>query len=184
MWKSSHVKLAKYLTEQEEFFCLNKHRTVFLLGSILPDCMPSFITRRHRLEDTLFILKKELYSIESCNKVDFHFCLHLGIALHYVADYFTYPHNCIFYGSFLEHCIWEWQQSKALTKVLQKPLDSTQSSIFNTEAFIKYLLKKHRAYLKEGVCLATDCKYVVEVCYLLTSIAIHLEQAQIAVVSR
>ena len=149
MWKSSHIRLAKYLADKQEFSCLHDHRLGFFLGNILPDCIPSFITRRHRIQDTFFILKEELQKIESSSKVDFYFCLHLGIILHYVADYFTY--------------------------LLQKPLGSPNES----RDLIKYLLKKHNNYLEEGASIATDCRYVVEVCYTFAASAIYFSKVQI-----
>lgn len=175
MWKSSHIRLAKYLADKQEFSCLHDHRLGFFLGNILPDCMPSFITRRHRIQDTFFILKEELQKIESSSKVDFYFCLHLGIILHYVADYFTYPHNCSFHGTFFEHCIWEWKQQKFLKSLLQKPLGSPQKS----RNLINYLLKMHYKYAEEGISIATDCRYVVEVCYTFVTSAIYFSEVQI-----
>lgn len=160
MWKSAHVRLAKYLASQDELVSLNKHYIAFIVGSILPDCMPSFITRRHRLEDTLFILKKELQKVSECSEVTFRFCLHLGIVLHYIADYFTYPHNKIFHGNFLEHCLWEKNQLKYLTSYLQKPTVKS-----NTNGLCMYLQRKHEQYLKESVSLEHDCKYIAEVSY-------------------
>jgi len=182
MWKSSHVRLAKYLADQQEFSCLSNHRLGFFLGSILPDCIPSFITRRHRIQDTFFILKEELQKIESCSKADFYFCLHLGIVLHYVADYFTYPHNCAFDGTFFEHCIWEWQQQKSLKSLLQKPLGFSKSEMLESKDLIKYLLKMHHAYLKEGISVTEDCKYVVEVCHAFVTSAIYFGEVQIPLV--
>ncbi len=175
MWKSSHIRLAKYLANKQEFSCLNNHRLGFFLGSILPDCVPSFITRRHRIEATFSILKEELQKIEVRSKVDFYFCLHLGIILHYVADYFTYPHNCAFHGTFMEHCIWEWKQQKCLKSLLQRSLDSPQQST----DLMKYLLKMHYKYSEEGISVETDCRYAVEVCYTFVTSAIYFGEVQI-----
>ena len=44
MWKAAHVALTKWLVSKEEFKDLSRHKTAFLVGSILPDCMPSFVT--------------------------------------------------------------------------------------------------------------------------------------------
>ena len=60
MWKAAHLRLAKWLLNQEELEDFGRHKIAFLVGSILPDCMPSFVTKRHRLEDTFFVLKEEI----------------------------------------------------------------------------------------------------------------------------
>lgn len=162
MWKAAHVALTKWLVSKEEFKDLSRHKTAFLVGSILPDCMPSFVTKRHRLEDTFSILKKEIQKLQRHRRTDFYFCLHLGIVLHYIADYFTYPHNKPFHGNFLEHCIWEKNQQQYLTKYLQK---LTSPTIVLSEDFYSYLLEKHREYLKKGGSLKNDCKYATQVTY-------------------
>ena len=81
--------------------------STFYLGSILPDCVPSFITRRHSKEETFEILKEEIHSLtdyyDSARGIDAYFCRHLGIITHYIADYFTYPHNSLFPGNIKEH---------------------------------------------------------------------------------
>lgn len=163
MWKAAHLRLAKWLLNQEELEDFGRHKIAFLVGSILPDCMPSFVTKRHRLEDTFFVLKEEIQKLQEHSKVDFSFCLHFGMVLHYVADYFTYPHNKTFHGNFLEHCIWERKQQQYLTRHLKKSV--TLAPTILGKDFCQYLLKKHEEYLKRGVSLENDCNYVVEVSY-------------------
>ncbi len=163
MWKAAHLRLAKWLLNQEGLEDFGRHKIAFLVGSILPDCMPSFVTKRHRLEDTFFVLKEEIQKLQECSKVDFSFCLHFGMVLHYIADYFTYPHNKTFHGNFLEHCIWEKEQQQYLTRYLKKPVISVSTNL--GKDLCPYLLKKHEEYLEGEVSLVNDCAYVVEVSY-------------------
>lgn len=58
MKKKSHISLAGYLLCNSEIEELQEHRKAFYLGSILPDCVPSFFTRKHRIDTTFEILKK------------------------------------------------------------------------------------------------------------------------------
>ena len=52
MRKKSHISLTKGvvhgLSAEQRF----GHRLSLYVGSILPDCTPSFLTRRHCIEDT------------------------------------------------------------------------------------------------------------------------------------
>lgn len=163
MWKAAHVELAKYLTKQEQLKDLSRHQLAFMMGSVLPDCLPSFLTKRHRMEETFFVVEKEIQRLQQHNKVDFYFCLHLGVVLHYLADYFTYPHNQTFHGNFVKHCLWEKEQWKDLTRYLKNsvmPVSAAPSGDLR-----QYLLKKHDEYLKREVSLANDGKYVIEVTY-------------------
>lgn len=163
MWKAAHAELANYLIKQEQLEDLNRHKIAFLVGSILPDCVPSFLTKRHRLEETFPIVKKEIQNLQKRHKVDVSFCLHLGVILHYVADSFTYPHNKTFHGNFLEHCIWEREQWKYLNKHWKKSVSSVPTILWKD--LCKHLLKKHDEYLKRGVSLTNDCQYIIEVSF-------------------
>ena len=50
MRKKSHISLAKYIVGSLEEQDLVKHKKAFYLGSILPDCKPSFLTVKHEIE--------------------------------------------------------------------------------------------------------------------------------------
>lgn len=52
MRKKSHVSLSRYLIESVDSTLLDNHRKAFIVGSILPDCKPSFVTTRHTIEET------------------------------------------------------------------------------------------------------------------------------------
>ena len=106
----------------------------------------------------------------------FYFCLHLGIVLHYIADYFTYPHNRTFHGNFVEHCIWENKQQQYLTRYLQK---LSSPAIVLRKDLYSYLLRRHEEYLKRGISLKNDCKYVTEVSYCFTVTLIQVIEADI-----
>ena len=60
MRKKSHISLAKYIVDSIEEQELVKHRKAFYLGSILPDCKPSFITVKHEMEGTFPKVQQEL----------------------------------------------------------------------------------------------------------------------------
>ena len=52
MRKKSHISLAQYIVKDMEVPVMMDHRKAFYLGSILPDCKPSFLTQRHEFEGT------------------------------------------------------------------------------------------------------------------------------------
>ncbi len=65
MRKKSHISLAWYLMNSEGMEMLGSHKGSFYIGSILPDCVPSFFVRKHTFEDSFDILKKELGKLVS-----------------------------------------------------------------------------------------------------------------------
>ncbi len=171
MKKKSHLSLANYLIYKTDSEDLKRHKKSFLFGSILPDCVPSFITRRHTIDETFDILKNEL--VELIDKYDWSqgitgkFCRQLGVITHYLADYFTYPHNNVFTGSMREHISYEIN----LMKYLRTYLDSGEASatikekntnLYSVDNVCNYIRETHEQYLQALKQISIDCKYIVE----------------------
>lgn len=173
MRKKSHISLAKYLMDSMQTEELKYHKKAFYIGSILPDCIPSFITRRHSIEETFEILKKEISRITEDYDIDKgmsgYYCRHLGVITHYIADYFTFPHNSIFKGSIKEHCVYE---SELKTKFKQyvmsdeaKRIRETNGEFQSVEAICIFIEKMHKEYLTAIKVVKIDCLYIVELCH-------------------
>ncbi|SFR77031.1 zinc dependent phospholipase C family protein [Anaeromicropila populeti] len=170
MRKKSHISLAKYLLNSAGMEALQKHKKAFYVGSILPDCVPSFITRRHSIEETFAVLRDEICKITENYKVEkgagSYYCRHLGVITHYVADYFTFPHNEIFSGSIKEHCIYEKHLKHALKEYVNS--DTAQRirekmRIFHSvDELLAYIWTMHAEYLKAIKEVGIDCHYIVE----------------------
>ena len=52
MRKKSHISLAQFIVKNSDSLELNQHKKAFYLGSILPDCKPSFLTEKHQFNGT------------------------------------------------------------------------------------------------------------------------------------
>lgn len=87
--------------------------------------------------------------------------LKLGWVLHYVEDYFTYPHNTIFEGTIPEHYAYEkkmtrWMRDGALEQMsmpICKKLDSS-SQLKNR------IQELHDNYLSQEMCNENDTAYM------------------------
>ena len=81
MRKKSHISLAWYLMNNEGMESLKHHKGAFYIGSILPDCIPSFLVRKHTIEDSFDVLEKEISRLVShfdpIRGFDSYFCRHL-----------------------------------------------------------------------------------------------------------
>ena len=173
MRKKSHIALAGYLINSMNTQELTQHRKAFYLGSILPDCVPSFITRRHSKEETFEILKEEIHSLtdyyDTARGIDAYFCRHLGIITHYIADYFTYPHNSLFPGNIKEHCIYEKFQMKELKQYVFSRAAKKQRMEYMTlgsaQEIIAWIEIMHNKYLEAVKAVKIDCQYIVELCH-------------------
>ena len=63
MRKKSHVSLANHMLDGFKDEVLISHSHMFQFGSLLPDLVPSFLTKKHRVDTTFDILEKKLRKV-------------------------------------------------------------------------------------------------------------------------
>ncbi|BCJ95779.1 hypothetical protein acsn021_33480 [Anaerocolumna cellulosilytica] len=152
---------------------LFNHKKSFYIGSILPDCVPSFITRRHTIDETFEILENEIKKItddyEAERGLTRYYTRHLGVITHYIADYFTYPHNRSFTGTMKEHCLYERDLKFALKEYVKsedaiKARDKSHT-METVEEILQFIRQMHEEYLKVVGKIKNDCMYIVELCH-------------------
>ncbi len=172
MRKKSHISLAKYLINSTTDENLKKHKLSFYIGSILPDVKPSFIYKRHEINGTFPDVKLAIERLingkknkPAKNKRKYY--MNLGQVTHYVADYFTFPHNNVYPGGFKEHCAYEEDLKKRLREYLKRlnsnnEHDST-AAFTDLEALYEYIYKRHQNYLGKKKGVEEDIKQIVEV---------------------
>lgn len=182
MRKKSHISLANYLIKSMKFEALRSHKKAFYLGSILPDCVPSFITRKHNIEETFEILKEEILKITDNYDMDKgitgYYSRHLGVITHYIADYFTFPHNDIFTGNLKEHCTYERDLKLAFKSYVlsdEAVLKREKSVLFKSvDEILNFIKEMHEEYLKAIKVIKVDCKYIVELCHKVVDAILHI----------
>ena len=106
--KKSHILLARYLADQMPAnVSLQSHRKAFCLGNILPDIQPSFVTKRHEYFGTYNEVRSKITELVGEGAGHWNervFWRRTGEVMHYIADYFTFPHNRTFDGCVTPHC--------------------------------------------------------------------------------
>lgn len=177
MRKKSHIALSKGIINGLSLREVVPHRFTMYVGSIWPDCTPSFLTRRHCIEDTMDVFTKEMKKFikkfDSSKGMNYRMSFRLGKILHYVADYFTLPHNKHFDGGFKEHCVYE----ETLKYEMYRFVDSVNAgkerfAVKVADGFDeikRYLLERHEYYKSLGVKeyddnARLDCEYAYELC--------------------
>lgn len=171
MRKKSHLALTHFLLRDTHTRWLKQHKNSFYIGSILPDCTPSFITRKHSVEGSYDVLKKEIRKItdeyDISKGTGMYFWRHLGVVTHYLADFFTYPHNDIFDGTLREHCSYE-KNLKLELKQYVSALPSTQvnekQDIDSADQLFALIERLHARYLEVVKEVRIDCEHIVEIC--------------------
>lgn len=172
MRKKSHISLARYLLKNVEEHKLSEHKKAFYLGSILPDLRPSFLTRRHNIDETFDILIKEIKRITvnyDINKgISRYYARHLGVITHYLADYCTFPHNSMYTGTMADHVLYEKEMKHRLKEYVE--LDDLQLNdihghkLFSLDEIVQYIVKTHNEYLNALRAVKEDIRYIILLC--------------------
>ncbi len=185
MRKKSHISLAWYLMNSEGMEMLGSHKGSFYIGSILPDCVPSFFVRKHTFEDSFDILKKELGKLVSHFDVrkgaDCYFCRHLGVIVHYIADYFTFPHNANYPGKLKDHCVYEEELKHAIHSYVHSPeaiRKRLAETVHSPGAILNFVQRMHEIYTRMQSVVNRDCEYIVELCHTVVDAILLLFEEQ------
>lgn len=186
MRKKSHISLARYIVGSMEEQDLSKHKKAFYLGSILPDCKPSFLTERHEIEGTFSKVQdnlKELVEKRQDSEINLRvFYRNLGEIIHYVADYFTFPHNAHYPGNLKDHCVYEEHLKDSLREYIRSGeaeksriwIQKNAAQFSSTEAICEFIQRAHEAYIKIKNTVGEDCRQIVALCYQVVEAVILL----------
>ncbi len=186
MRKKSHISLAKYLMNNMRVQDLNEHKKAFYIGSILPDLKPSFLTKRHTIDETFETLIDEIKKITieyDINKgINGYYARHLGVITHYLSDYCTFPHNSIFEGSITEHCYYEKELKFSLKEYVQSEAAQREreqiQNFHSIDEIIHFIRKTHKEYLKALKNVKGDILYIIDLCYkVVDAILLFFEMA-------
>ncbi len=182
MRKKSHISLAKYLVEDIAAPDLLAHRKAFYLGSILPDCKPSFLTQRHEFGETFELVTDEIRRLSESRRQETMnlraYMRHLGEVIHYIADYFTFPHNSTYEGNLKDHCYYEKALKFRLREYVKSEeafRDRMEARRFATaEAVVNFIRSAHQEYLSRKRNVEEDCFYIVRICHQVVQAILNL----------
>ena len=174
MRKKSHISLAQYLMNSEGMYSIKNHKGAFYIGSVLPDCTPSFFVRKHTIEDSFEVLKKEIYKMVShfdpAEGMDSYFYIHLGVITHYVSDYFTFPHNANYDGKLKDHCIYEEELKQEIRSYVKSPEAVRKRlgvTVYDPEMILSFIQRMHDIYSETKSAVKRDCEYIVCLCHTI-----------------
>lgn len=167
MRKKSHISLARYIVKHTSDENLRKHWLSFCVGSILPDCKPSFIYKRHAIETTFPEVKRSIERLINGKQNKRRYYLNLGQVTHHVADYFTFPHNRTYSGGLREHCGYEEKLMHRLREYLtggdaEKNMEP-KGQFASPESLYDFIAKKHEKYLGHTINMEEDIRHIVSV---------------------
>ena len=172
MRKKSHILVARYLADQiPAVKSLQSHRKAFCLGSILPDIKPSFLTKKHEYFGTFEEIQEKMKSLinsspqEGKERV---YWRRFGEIIHYMADYFTFPHNKNFTGNLYEHNKYEKHLKNHLKHYIESgaagQMVITPVYFESFQDLVTYIRKNHEIYLLRERNIAEDIQYILRTC--------------------
>ena len=177
MRKKSHIAVAAFLSRELQLEELTKYRKSFYLGSILPDLTPSIVTEPHQFGITFENLKtkmQEISQISDAEEQQRSLWRSIGVILHYLADYFTFPHNDSYTGNLKDHCVYEgdlkhqmraYVASRDARVIFEKQCRIMTESVSLADLF-ENIEKAHREYMNQGSVHTPkdDCRWILTVC--------------------
>lgn len=168
MRKISHINLGSFLLEQEDF---QMKRKTFLFGNILPDCLPTFIYVKHNIDRTITKVEKLLEDLYKLDSNSYRFWIKLGCIMHYIADYFTYPHTRLYHDGFWKHNFYEKRLKDRFREHLEEIQEKHIQFLRTSEELIFYIKEKQNSYFSEKkqnrMDVDLDIDYIYEVCYTI-----------------
>ncbi len=180
MRKKSHISLCKGILHGLDLTGRVHHKLSFYIGSIWPDCIPSFITKRHNIDETFDIFTNRMNKfIAKFNKekdMSAIQTMRMGMVLHYIADYFTFPHNSHYQGTIKDHCIYEEGLKKKMyefvaeeKKKLAKASSLDLPVFTSVKQITEFIKEKHSQYMKLDGNVDSDCLYAFKSCMVVMS---------------
>lgn len=172
MRKKSHISLAGFLVKGLENDVLSRRWKAFYVGSLLPDCRPSFLTVRHEYDETFDLVEdkiRRLVEDTGSRPADsMRYMIDLGQVFHYIADYFTFPHNSHYPGNLKDHCAYEKYLKLKLREYIREGdavfHEEATKKLHTVEDILAYIRRNHQEYMESQHSVEEDCEYITRVC--------------------
>jgi len=185
--KKSHISLARYIVTSLDTQELTKHKKAFYLGSILPDCKPTFLTTKHEFSGTFDKVKEDIKKLTVASEMNISnhraYWRNVGQVIHYIADYFTFPHNSHYEGSLKDHCVYEEHLKLGLREYIRSGDAKRNIGKFikfeTLDALFQFIKEAHEDYLKFKRSVQEDCKYIVNLTHQVVQSIVYLFEKEV-----
>ena len=137
------------------------YRRWLLFGSILPDLLFHTYLIGHTWNATFQKTIRGMARLEKWGEMGALSCIGLGYYLHFIEDYFTFPHNTNFRGGFVAHVIYEKRFTEHLMQSWQVRKEGAQ--VTDLKQLQDELIRLHEGYMAQDMP-EFDCdeRYIYE----------------------
>ena len=139
---------------------MNKYGHVTVTKRLTPN-----LKKRH---DFALRLARRLHRLERHGRMNCLSFLSLGYALHYIEDYFTFPHNSWYPEPMSEHVLYEIKFMNYIREAkndIDKPLISNNGRGVSADRMLDYLITNHKQYAANEQGFDNDYSFISSVGY-------------------
>ncbi len=183
MYKQSHIVLANFCANELQADELIRHKPSLSYGSVEPDMTPRQRMKEHEFDATWEDTKERIRRIEAMTITDERserkLCREIGMVQHYLADYFTCPHNPSYQLGMIRHSVYEGRQQLHFRLYLHSKKSKEQflsqkqfaRQIQSAEELFAHIERMHGLYLQEKTHTPeSDCRWILGVCACATMV--------------
>lgn len=165
MKKKSHFQIASCISDRGS---LIPHSLLFKIGSVMPDLFLFSYIKGHEYTRTSYKTTAILEKLISSKKWGRISCFRMGYRLHYLADYFTFPHDPSYNGGLMLHNRYEAAMRLPLSLALErrggvKPVRLCSACIGEG------LRDLHERYQYDDHSIESDISYILEITDMIYS---------------
>lgn len=168
METKDHLLLADIIVKTAGESISAAGKNAFTVGCIEPDINLLTYTKGHTYKATADDVKYTIRRLFGRLRTPRDYFL-LGRAVHYMGDYFTFPHSPGFLGNLKEHIEYERKLHRHISDRLD--LKIVPQSLPNSCGCISFLEGAHEKYLKASASLHNDWSFIKTVCLSVSSAA-------------
>ena len=167
METKDHLSLAKLIISNNRYFDKSNKKIAFETGCVSPDINLTTYIKGHTYSGTIDYVKKTISKLSAKLRSTSDY-FELGRTVHFIGDYFTFPHSPKFTGTLKDHVDYE--------SILHRYISENSSGDFKTENFQHFKNKKcaelidaaHAKYLGMKNSVQTDWAFIQFICNEVT----------------
>lgn len=162
METKDHLYLARLITGAADLGGRLKS-SAFEYGCISPDINPLTYIKGHTYSSTISYVKNTLSRLHSRLKSPMDY-FDLGRAVHFIGDYFTFPHTPLFNGSLSAHIGYERRLHSHIISSDNEIMMKDNLNMSNAKKCISLLEKMQQKYYGAKNSIANDWNYIRFIC--------------------